>query len=456
MNALDKILNHRSHDTFIAEDTVTYSYGDAVKAIGDTRALLSSKGVSPHDVVALHIERERSSIITLLALLDMRCTALLIHSRWPQTMLTEALERVGARHVVSTTTRDDIEVASLSHEKSKPSWATDAAVIVATSGSTGIPKLALLPLSNLLASAHTSAPACSVTAQDRWLLSLPLFHVGGLGILFRTLVTGSSLSLSRHHEHCGDAKVTHLSLVPTQLYRLLNDAKSRDNLRLKKVILLGGAPIGERIISECLEIGIPIVTTYGLTEMSSTVTLSSARPVVIGGSVSLGRPLPGREIRLASDGEVLTRGEPLFKGYITAEGLSLPLLEEGWFPTGDIGHILSDGTLAILGRRDAQFISGGENIHPEMIENALTSLPGIIAACVVPIPDEEFGHRPFAFVVTERVTLSNNEIRDSLRSMIPAFALPITIQEAKQDLLTPTGKISRPNAQRAALGSPSI
>jgi O-succinylbenzoic acid--CoA ligase len=194
---------------------------------------------------------------------------------------------------------------------------------------------------------------------------------------------------------------------------------------------------------------IPVMTTYGLTEMGSVVTLASTPVISEDGTVSLGLPLAGREIRLSADGEVLTRGETRFNGYITSEGLCLPCDQEGWFATGDIAELLPDGTLAIIGRRDAQFISGGENIHPEMVENALTSLPGILAACVVPIPNDEFGHRPFAFVVSEGVSLDLNEIREALRPLIPSFALPIGIQEAPEELLTPTGKISRSIAVRA-------
>jgi O-succinylbenzoic acid--CoA ligase len=192
------------------------------------------------------------------------------------------------------------------------------------------------------------------------------------------------------------------------------------------------------------------MTTYGLTEMGSAVTLASSQLIAEGHTTSLGIPLPRREMKLSADGEVLTRGETLFAGYITPDGLSLPLVDGDWFPTGDIGRLLADGTLAILGRRDAQFISGGENIHPEMIEIALTTLPDISAACVVPLPDDEFGERPFAFVVSEGASLDLNEIREALRPLIPSFALPIGVQEAPAELLTPTGKISRAMAVRAA------
>lgn len=449
MSALRDLFEHPQSAPFIVGDASTHSYGETINAVRVAREFLTAKGIQPRDIVALNTNRDTTSIITLLALLEMGCSVLLTNSRWPDAMRSEAIERVAARHVVTATPRNELEVQSLPNPKSTPSWAMDAGVIVTTSGSTGIPKLALLSLSSLLASARAVAPACALTRRDRWLLSLPLFHVGGLGILFRALVTGSSVSLSPSQESCDDKETTHLSLVPTQLYRLLNDPTSRESLRSKRAVLLGGAPINKGIISRCLEVGIPVMTTYGLTEMCSAVTISSS-PGVNDDSVSLGLPLPGREIKLSPAGEILTRGETLFQGYITPNGLSLPRVEGDWFPTGDIGAILPDGTLAIIARRDAQFISGGENIHPEMIENALTSLPHVIAACVVPVPDEEFGHRPYAFVVSELTTLDITETRESIRHLIPSFALPIGIQEAPQELLTASGKISRALAMTLA------
>jgi O-succinylbenzoic acid--CoA ligase len=450
MSPLIELLSHPSRDPFIVGNNITLSYGETVEAIRRTLAILTHKGIAPHSVVALQTDRDSPSIITLLALLKLECSVLVIHSRWPQSMLIGAIQKVTSSHIISAPALDKIEIRPSCDTHHKPNWARQAAIVVATSGSTGEPKLALLPLSALLMSARTSAPACALTRNDCWHLSLPLFHVGGLGILFRTLITGSSLSLANSIENTKESATTHLSLVPTQLYRLLTNPASRGMLRRQKAIMLGGAPIGARIVSEALRNNIPIMTTYGLTEMGSAVTLASSPIIATNSSVSIGLPLPGREIKLSADGEVLTRGDTLFAGYITTEGVSLPLIEGGWFPTGDIGQALPDGTLSIIGRRDAQFISGGENIHPEMIENALTSLPDISAACVVPIPDREFGHRPFAFVVSKVALLDLNDIREALRPLVPSFALPIGIQEAPEELLTPTGKISRSMAVRAA------
>lgn len=442
MSLFAELINHPADSPFVDGDD-KLSYGEIIRAATELAALLKNKGISSRSVVALRTNPDAASILNLLALLEMECSVLVVHARWPDAMLSDALVRAHASQIITSRTLNDIEVQLRSPAGPLPSWATGPSIIVATSGSSGSPKLALLSLSSLLASARTSAPACVLTKHDRWQLSLPLFHVGGLGILFRSLITGSSISLSGLAAGVADPEITHLSLVPTQLYRLLGDATHREALRHKRCIMLGGAPIGTRILRQAIELGMPVMPTYGLTEMGSAVTLVPTPVIAEDGTVSLGRPLPGREIHLSAEGEVLTRGASLFEGYITPDGLSQQRDPEGWFATGDVGRILPDGTLAIIGRKDAQFISGGENIHPEIIENALTSLPGIGAACVVPIPDDEFGHRPFAFVVSERASLDVEEIRRALRPSLPGFALPVGIQEAAPELLTATGKISR-------------
>ncbi len=452
MGCVVEIFSDHGQAPCIIEGTTTRSYAEVRDALRVTRATLSEQGVESHSVVALCTDRDTASIVTLLALLDMGCSVLLTHSRWPQPMVAEAITRVAARHLVTPHALESITVQPLPHPHHTPSWATEAAVIVATSGSTGTPKLALLSFLSLVRSAQTIAHACRLTPSDCWHLSLPLFHVGGLGILLRVVGTGSSLSLAPDLHGAHGTVLTHVSLVPTQLYRLLRDPAAHAALHRTKAILIGGAPIGAHLVADALTLGLPVMTSYGLTEMGSAVTIASANLLREGGVVSLGAPLPGRDMRVTHDGEVQTRGETVCKGYISRDGLSVPVSEEGWFSTGDVGQMLHDGTLAIIGRKDAQFISGGENIHPEMIEHALTALPelGILAACVVPVPDEEFGSRPYAFVVCERATPEIERVRNLLRATIPAFALPIGIQEAPPTLLTSTGKINRAAALQAA------
>jgi O-succinylbenzoic acid--CoA ligase len=239
------------------------------------------------------------------------------------------------------------------------------ATIIWTSGSMGRPKAALLTAANHYWSALGSAANLPLQPNDRWLINLPLYHVGGLSIIWRCLLAGAAIVL--------EGEATHLSLVPTQLIRYLRQGVAPTG----NAVLLGGGPIPAPLIREARAAGWPIHTTYGLTEMASQVVTS---PYGL---------LPHRELRIADDGEIWVRGKTLFAGYWGGESYD-------WFPTGDLGRWT--GTLEVLGRRDNRFTSGGEKIQPEEIELALLACPGVERAVVVPRADPEFGHRPVAFV----------------------------------------------------------
>ena len=270
-------------------------------------------------------------------------------------------------------------------------------LLLFTSGSTGTPKIAVLSLKSLLANAKYSVP---LSEEDRWLLSLPLYHVGGIGIMLRCILAKAAIVLD---PACPE--ITHLSYVPTQLYRASPVYK---NL---KCILLGGAP------TTSIPENLPIYGTYGLTEMGSMVLLRE-KPPLIDGSFYLGSPLPKRELKLAPDGEILVRGETLFEGYLNQPK------KVTWFKTGDIGKFHPKEGIAIVGRKDWQFISGGENIQPEEIEKYLLQIPGVLEAVVLPKEDPEFGARPVAVI-----RANNTEISlDSLQEHLPKYKIPVAIQ----------------------------
>ncbi len=284
------------------------------------------------------------------------------------------------------------------------------ATCLLTSGSSGAPKRACHTLNNHLSSARGFLEKMPMAAPHRCLLSLPLYHIGGIAQLFRTFTSGSCLVVSNKPllQAILDHKITHLSLVPTQLYRLLQEdsALLTQAAAQLKCVLLGGAPLPPALYQAALDQGLPIYRSYGMTEMSSIITVESEL-------------LSHREMKFGTDLEIFVKGSPLFQGYLSDAGtLDLPLDHEGWFATKDIA-----GTL--ITRKDRLFISGGENIQPEEIEHALLSLPGILRARVVPTTDKEFGQRPFAYIqdTTELYTLE--EVQRLLRAKLPGYKIPI-------------------------------
>ena len=274
------------------------------------------------------------------------------------------------------------------------------ALVVFTSGSTGMPKAVALSLGNFLWSAEGANQVMSLVPGDRWLLSLPLHHVGGLAIVFRTLLAGATLVVpaDRHDlaRTIATQGITHLSLVPTQLHRLLQTPAGRSALQLLKLILLGGAGIPEPLLQQAGELGLPVFASYGCTEMASQVATGPLRKRENRWQTAAA-VLPHRELRIDDSGAIHVRGKTRFLGYLTDSGIQPPFDAKGWFATGDLGRW--DGErLEVLGRKDAMFITGGENVHPERIERELLAFPGTEQALVVPVEDAEFGARPVAFV----------------------------------------------------------
>ena len=286
-----------------------------------------------------------------------------------------------------------------------------SSIFLFTSGSTGIPKIGVLSRENLLINAQGVVDYIGLESSDRWLLSLPLFHVGGLGILFRCFLAKAKVVLDPH-----DPEITHLSFVPTMLYRATPIYKQL------RCLMLGGAPIHK------VPPKLPICLTYGLTEMSSLVT---AHCNVSEENLSLGHPLPHREMKLSSQGEVLVKGACLFQGYWENGQVERPE-QNGWFPTGDLGHYSEKTGLVITGRKDWLFISGGENIQPEEIERALLTCPEIQEAAVVPRPDPEFGFRPVAFVRTTVSDFSYEKMRVHLMDFLPKYKIPVALHQLEE------------------------
>lgn len=310
--------------------------------------------------------------------------------------------------------------------------------LIRTSGSSAYPKLAQHTWANHVFSARGSQHYLPLTPQDSWLLSLPLFHVGGLAIVVRSWLAGATIQVPDPDQSLAEAilcfRPSHLSLVPTQLQRLLRFEETRQALQGCRAILLGGAPASATLLKDAQAADLPIHTSYGSTEMSSQITTTPPgfwqRTPVEADRLLSGMPLPYREVRIVQ-GQVQVRGKTLFQGYRYQGQLTLPLNEEGWLNTGDLG-VWHEEHLQITGRQDYQFISGGENIQPEEVERHLLGCPGILDAMVVPVEDAEFGQRPVAFLkVQDKAILSGDvvsflaEVTAFLRQHLPKFKVPM-------------------------------
>ncbi len=339
-----------------------------------------------------------------------------LNSKLPENLKNELVAKANAKRVDLDKIWNNLSSSpTLSSEEPPQLELEQNATLILTSGSTGSFKTALHSLGNHYYSAKGSHRNIPVEENDRWLLNLPLFHVSGLAIIFRVFMSGAALLL-----HFDPQEVTHLSLVSTQLYRLL----AQENLDSfhPKAILLGGSAISEQSIKKSLARGWPVCMSYGLTEMSSQVTATSPKEPLFHGSS--GKTLKFRELKIHENQEIYVRGLTLFKGYWNGTQAQTCLNSDCWFATGDLGELNSQGELTVLGRKDNLFISGGENILPETVEKALCQLDFVQRAFVVPIQNAEFGFRPVAFIQTENNELRADFIRSQLKERLPNYMVP--------------------------------
>ena len=260
-------------------------------------------------------------------------------------------------------------------------------LVIETSGSTGVPKRVLLSRDAMRASALATEQRLGGAGQ--WVLNLPPTHVAGVQVLYRSVVAGTTpvvttdLVAAREQLHGR----SYVSLVPTQLHRLLDDPAATAALAAFDAVLVGGAAVEPGLRSRAEEAGIRTVATYGMSE-------------TCGGCVYDGRPLAGVEVRI-DDGQVLLRGPMLFDGYLEDPELTAATLRDGWLLTHDLGHFGEDGRLRITGRDDDMVATGGVKVPAPVVGARVRAHPAVSAAEVLGVPDEEWGERLVAFVVGE-------------------------------------------------------
>ena len=215
-------------------------------------------------------------------------------------------------------------------------------------------------------------------------------------------------------------RITHFSLVATQLSRQINSKFPFGEAT--KAILLGGSKVPHVLIQKSIELNLPIHTSYGCSEMASQVCTTSKK-ATMDELMTTGKVLAGRQVKIDQDGRIQLNGKTRFLGYWQNQKLLKPFDKDGWFTTNDLGEFDNNGFLKVIGRADRMFISGGENIHPEQIEQALINLEGIMNALVIDMPSETYGSRPVAFLQGQK-NYSDPELRKLLSENLMPFQIP--------------------------------
>lgn len=288
----------------------------------------------------------------------------------------------------------------------KSNW---VASIMYTSGTTGKPKGVLQTFGNHFYSAVSSALNLGLSSADKWLCVAPIFHISGFSIIMRGLIYGMTVRLVEKFRAeeleriLANETVTIMSVVPFMLKNLIQQ-QNKTNTHYNsafRCMLLGGGTIDRETLEACLQRSIPVVQCYGMTETcSQIVALRSADALLKLGSV--GQPLFSTQLKLSKDGEILLKTPALTPGYLNLPDKLPSKMIDGWYRTGDIGHLDKEGYLYIDGRADEMLISGGENIFPQEVEQVYQRYPQINEVAVVGQNDSVWGQVPVAFVVSDR------------------------------------------------------
>jgi O-succinylbenzoic acid--CoA ligase len=311
-------------------------------------------------------------------------------------------------------------------------WVTGAdeePLVVETSGSTGAPKRVVLSRAAVLASVR--ATARRLGGEGRWLLALPASYVAGAQVVCRSVVAGEQPLLLQDHASLADAvdagRPAYLSLVPTQLHRMLDDRADVAALRTLRTVLLGGGPADPALRARAVAAGVTVVATYGSAETA-------------GGCVYDGIALDGVALALERDGRLRISGPTLFDRYDGAPELTARVLVDGWFRTEDAARIDEDGRLGVLGRLDDIVVSGGVNVPAPAVAARLRAHPAVREVEVLGVPDEEWGTRLVAFVVG---ALALEEARAWVAAEHPRSWAPRQLEVLDALPLLPNGKPDR-------------
>ncbi len=442
----------------------TLTFAELATEVRAAIGWLRRQGIDPSTPRAAFLgDASRRALVLVYALTELGVPMVLLHPRSPAADRRRFLADTGTEIVLDLAKLDLRQrAAAVETFEPRPIDGERPLAIVRTSGTSGEPKGVVLSRRAFVAAAAASAANLGWHEGDRWLLSLPVAHVGGLSILTRCLLARRTVvaeSLPRFDAAAAARlverrRITLLSLVPTMLRRLLDLGDWQPPAHLRAV-LVGGAAVPPDLLDRAGDRGWPVLATYGLTEACSQVaTQRYGRPVATGGPRG-GRgaePLAGIEVRIRC-GVIELRGPSLLSGYLPPA--PAPVFDAGgWFRTGDLGRLersslSAAARLHVLGRADEVIVSGGENVHPLEVERTLEEHPAIAAACVFGVDDRQWGQAVAAALVADPRP-ADRELRSFLASRLAPHQRPRRVAYLDALPATALGKPDRAQTARRA------
>ena len=465
------LLKQNPSSKAIISSSVIYTFDELRQKVLNTASYLKNQNIFSGDIVGIIGYNDIDFVINILALWQLSAVPVPLNIRLTETEINEQITSAKCSLVLSQkefservkiTGKKIIEYPfeienDISFIGSQEIKVSDPAVIIFTSGSTSKSKGIILSFNSLYNSALMSNQLLRYTRSDRWLASLPFYHIGGFSIITRSLLFGipliipDSLSLKDLTESLNKWQPTFISLVAVQLKKIV-DAEVLPNPELKNC-LVGGGFSDYELIRKAVELGWPLNIVYGSTETSSFVS-ALLKDEIIFKPNSVGRAVPtnkififdseGNELKPFEVGEIVVQSNALMSGYID-ESETKRVVKNRFYYTGDIGFLDEDGYLFIEGRKNYLISTGGENVNPTEVEKVLLQHPLIAEAAVFPLTDQEWGEIIAAAVVLKNkmAQLSYDELKKFLHDRISGFKIPKKIFFEDQLPKTELGKVGK-------------
>ncbi len=462
---------------FLSSGNQSYSYNHLFSFADWLSREVSPLQKKASDPLLIFAENSVEVVLLIAACFLKQIPVLPIHPDTPDTELKDIVERVRPFAFFSGKKKEvdlpsEIPSVSFRSDQISPEGLTKQLSLFSdneekvagyflTSGTTGHPKVVPVKRRQVLFAAASSAENFKPSPNKYWLLCLPLNHVGGINVIYRSLLYRSAVYLATSFDVKNirellneNSQFEAASMVPTMLDRLMEHSFFRVQRQFKG-LLIGGGPISMDLINRSITRGLPIVTSYGMTETCAQI---AANPMLMPSGMyipkkSVGTVFKPNKIQIRDDygnalpfnesGKIWLSGPQIFDGYLDPGQTKQSFDSSGWFNTGDYGHLNRKGQLFIESRRTDLIITGGENVNPTEIEEAINRLDSVHEAAVVGVPDQTWGQQVTAFVVPEEAGFDSEKVLNQLKESLLYYKVPRKIIVVDKLPKTSTNKIKR-------------
>ncbi|AKP67268.1 o-succinylbenzoate--CoA ligase [Companilactobacillus ginsenosidimutans] len=455
-----------------------YQYTDFTFAeLNDTVQLYASKlfndDIKAGDRVAIFTGNSFNGYIATLAVQQIGAEIVFLNTRLSEDELSFQITDSGAKLVLIDDNLDSSQLKNIDVAKTRMSellsmdrsdsyqpvaeFDNDAVTtIMYTSGTSGRPKGVLQTFGNHFYSAFGMSLNLRINDEDSWVMTVPMYHISGFSIMMRSLLYGipvyliDKFDVDYINKILINERASIISLVPTMLKRCLNDLKPGQNFNSNfRCVFLGGGPIDNWTLLRCQMLEIPVIQSYGMTETCSNVVALNFEDAQrkVGSS---GQALFPVQLRIAESdadgiGDIEIKAPNVAKGYLNQPELfAAKMTSDGFYKTGDLGHLDEENFLYINGRKDDMIISGGENIYPEEVENVYAKIDGLESIALVGVPNDDWGQVPVAYITVDSDAFLNGpDLIEYGRNRLAHYKVPREFRLIEAMPLTASGKILR-------------